>query len=70
MTTTTTTLTVSELKNCLDALEKEKLIRKELKSRLNAPQSEKEELELAKQLVTITEHIQELEVVRMRKLTI
>ena len=53
---------VSDLKDCLDALEKAKAIRRELKSKLNRDMlSDAEEIEFASALLSVSEQIRTLE---------
>lgn len=56
-----TSISVSELKDCLVALEKLKLIQKELKGKLNGALNEDEEVKRAEELTQVSKNIEKLE---------
>jgi hypothetical protein len=65
------TISVGELKDCLDALEKLKAIRRELKAKLNKEgPSDREEVYLAEQLFKMSEKIAHLEDSKLRPVRI
>lgn len=67
----TESISLKELKDCLDALEKLKGIRRELKAKLcKEGLSDQEETDLASQLAKISESIRDLETMKLRQLSL
>jgi hypothetical protein len=63
-------ISLKDLKDCLDALEKLKAIRRELKVKLSKEGlSDQEELDLASHLAKISKSIKNLETMKLRELS-
>ena len=63
-------ISISQLKDCLDAFDKLKIIRRELKNKLNKEGlSDEEEAKLAANLKSVSEKIEKLEKIKLHELS-